>query len=216
MKIKCVLPYFRQTWRQIAWIRDKTKGEETLKKRHFYYFQRSMPKNWCFWTVVPEKTLESPLDCKEIKPVSLKGDQPWIFTRRTDTEVPILWPPDSLEKTLKLGKIEGRRRKAWQRMGWLDGITDSMDMSLSKLQETGKPGMLQSMGSQRGGHDSNWETTIRGTIWTNQSQTRLLFENIWLAIIGITPLHVLRAVCSPAQVQSALPSCWRSPLHRAG
>ena len=82
-------------------------------------------KNWCFWSVVL-KTLESPLDCKEIKPINPEGDQSWIFTGRTDAEAetPILWPllTNSLEKTLMLGKIEGRRK-------WLDGITGSMDMS---------------------------------------------------------------------------------------
>ena len=95
------------------------------------------PKNWCFWTVVLEKTPESPLDWKEIKLVNPKGSQPWIFIERTDAEAPILGPPDqradSLKKPLMLGKIKGKRRRGRQRMRRLDGITDSMDMSLTKL-----------------------------------------------------------------------------------
>ena len=82
------------------------------------------PKNWFLQTVVLEKTPESPLDSKEIKPVNLKGNQPWIFTGRTNAEVIILWPPDSLERTLKLGKIEGRRSRERQRMSWLESITN--------------------------------------------------------------------------------------------
>ena len=87
--------------------------------------------------MVLEKTLESPLDCKEIRPVHSKGDQSWVFIGRTDTkaETPILWPPDdSFEKTLMLGKIDGGR-SGRQRMRWLDGIIDSMDTGLGKLRE---------------------------------------------------------------------------------
>ena len=90
--------------------------------------------------VVLLKSLENPLDYKEIKPVDPKGNQPWIFMGRIDAEAeaeaPILWPPDAknwlIEKTLMLGKTEGKRRIGQQRMRWLDSITDSMDVSLSK------------------------------------------------------------------------------------
>ena len=87
--------------------------------------------------MVLEKTLESPLDCKEIQPVHLKGDQSWMFFGRTDAEAetPIHAKFDSLEKTLMLGGIGGRRRRGRQRMRWLDGIIDSMDMSLGKLRD---------------------------------------------------------------------------------
>ena len=97
-------------------------------------------KNWWFWSVVIEKTLESPLDCRKIKSVNPKGNQSWIFIGRTDAEVeaPVLWSPDAKSwltgKDLMLGRIEGRRR-GWQRMRWLNGITHSGDVSLIKFQE---------------------------------------------------------------------------------
>ena len=100
-----------------------------------------MLKNWCFRIVLLEKTLESPLGCKEIKPINPKGNQSWIFIGRTDLNLKLqyfghlIWRADSLEKTLMLGKIKGRWRRGWQRMRWLYSITDSMDMSLSKPQE---------------------------------------------------------------------------------
>ena len=98
-----------------------------------------VPKNWCIWTVVLEKTLESPLDCKEIKPVNPKGNQSWIFFGRTDTEAPLLWPLDAKNwltgKDPDPGKDWRQEEKGTTEDEVLDGITDSTDMSVSKLQE---------------------------------------------------------------------------------
>ena len=125
-------------------------------------------KNWCFWIVVLEKNLESPLDCKEIKPVHPKGNQPWIFIGRTDAEAPILWPPvvksQLTGKDRDAGKDWRQEGKGRQRMWWLDGITDSRGITLSRLQEIVK---------DRGA----WHATVHG-VAKNQTQ----FNNWTMAI----------------------------------
>ena len=123
-------------------------------------------KNWCFWTVVLEKTLESPLESKKIKPVNLKGNQPWIFIGRTDVkaEAPILWPPDV--KNWLIGK-DPDSGKDWRQeekgttedemVGWLHPFSRNNLDNSGKWWGTGKPGMLQSMGFWRVGHDMIWQ-----------------------------------------------------------
>ena len=98
-----------------------------------------VPKNWCSWTLLLEKTLESPLDSKEIKSVNPKGNESWMFIEQLMLKLKlqhlghVMQRTGSLEKSLMLGKIEGKRRRGWQRTTWLDGITNSMDMSLNRV-----------------------------------------------------------------------------------
>jgi len=136
-------------------------------------------KNWCFLTVVLEKTLESPFDCKEIKPVNPKGNQSWIFIWGTlaEVEIPILCPPDEknwlIGKDPDVGKIEARRRRGWQRMRWLNDITDLMDVSLSKVHEL----VLDR---------EAWSAAFHGTA---KSQTQLIHWtelNIWATVVTCT------------------------------
>ena len=120
------------------------------------------PKNWCFWTVVLEKTLASPLDCKEIQPVNPKRTdslEGLMLKLKLQSFGHLMWTADSFEKTLMLGKIEGRRWRGPQRMRWWDGITDSMDMNLSKIRESVM-------------HREDWRSAVHGV-----SKSRIRLSN---------------------------------------
>ena len=137
------------------------------------YKESWVPKNWCFWTVVLEKTLESPLDWKEIQPVHPKWNQSWIFIGRTDVEAetPILWPPDSKNQLIWKDPDAGKdwRQEEKEDDRWWDGWMASLTrwtwvwVSSGSWWWTGKPGMLQSMGLQRIWH--NWATELNWTDW---------------------------------------------------
>ena len=140
------------------------------------YKESWAPKNWCFWTVVLEKTLESPLDCKEIQPVNPKGDQSWIFLGGTDAEAgtPILWPPDVknwlIGKDPDAGKDwrqEGKGTTAWK--GWMASPTrwTWVWVNYGSWWWTGRPGVLRFTGSQRVGH--HWATELN-SMGTNYSE----------------------------------------------
>ena len=151
------------------------------------YKESWAPKNWCFWTVVLEKSLESPLDCKEIQPVHPKGNQSWILIERTDVEAetPILWPPDAKNWLTGKNTDAGKRLKAggegdsreWD--GWMASLTQWIWVwaSFGSWWWTGKPGMVQSMESQRVGHD--WAT---GLNWIKYTQHHSLNKYVYLII----------------------------------
>ena len=141
-------------------------------------------KNWCFWTVVLEKTLESPLDCKEIQPVHPLGDQSWMFIGRTDveTEIPILWPPDAKNwpwcwERLKAGG-EGDNR-GWD--SWMASLIQWMWVWVNSRSWwwTGRSGMLQSMGSQRVRH--NWATELNWHVFYSMASP---FNSFLLALFS--------------------------------
>ena len=166
-KKKCPWDGKNKDWQYDSdYTKKKKKHSSHVQMWELDHKQGSAMKNWCVQTVVLEKTLQSPLESKEIKPANLKEISPEYSLEGLMLKLKLqyfgylMWRADLLEKTLILGKMEGKRRRGRQRMRWLAGIIDLMNLSLSKLWElvrTGKPGVLQFMGLQRAGHNLTTE-----------------------------------------------------------